>query len=221
MKSRRQTLRMMANGWKLCERVLLLLGVLLVGIYFGALLHGAVASRIAIWRFDNAQVEAASGHTAVPSLGDTDVSLWSSSRIQAYKQTLTMRFDPPSGVLRIPRLGFVAPIFEGTHDLILNRGLGWVLGTAQLGDTGNIGIAGHRDGFFRVLKDIEIGDSVDLVLQRRTLRYIVQSTEVVNPNDNGVLKATNQPELTLVTCYPFYFVGSAPQRFIVHTFLSK
>jgi sortase A len=209
------------NSSNLVERLLLLIGILLVGVYFGASLHGAVASRIAIWRFDHAQLRAAGGGAGIPVSNDTDVSLWSTGRIQAYKESLAMHFDPPNGVLRISRLGFVAPIFDGTDDLTLNRGLGRVVGTAELGDSGNIGIAGHRDGFFRVLKDIQVGDAIDIVLASRTIRYVVRSREIVNSSDNNVLKATNHPELTLVTCYPFYFVGSAPQRFIVHATPSR
>ena len=107
-------------------------------------------------------------------------------------------------------------MFEGTDDLVLNRGLGWIVGTARPGDTGNIGIAGHRDGFFRGLKDIAAGDTMELETQGRRATYVVDEIEIVTPEQVEVLKPRAAPAITLVTCYPFYFIGDAPRRFIVH-----
>ena len=146
------------------------------------------------------------------------MSLWSEKRIQAYKNSLSQHFSPPLAVLRISRFQLTVPVFEGTDDLTLNRGVGRIAGTAQPGELGNVGIAGHRDGFFRVLKDIQIGDLIELLVNNRTLVYKVRSVEIVDPSNTEVLQNADESELTLVTCYPFYFVGSAPQRFIVHAF---
>ena len=112
------------------------------------------------------------------------------------------------------------PVFDGTDDLTLNRGAGRIIGTARLGEPGNTGIAGHRDGFFRGLKDIAAGDKLDLVTLGRTERYTVTAIQITTPEDVSVLGPTDTPSLTLVTCYPFYFVGSAPQRFIVRATIS-
>jgi sortase A len=99
--------------------------------------------------------------------------------------------------------------------LVLNRGAGRITGTARPGEPGNIGIAGHRDGFFRALKDIAVGDSVTLDTGADLVAYVVESIKIVTPADVTVLARTTTPSLTLVTCYPFYFVGDAPHRYIV------
>jgi sortase A len=107
------------------------------------------------------------------------------------------------------------PVLEGTDDWTLNRAVGHIEDTATPGSSGNCGIAGHRDGFFRCLKDIANGDVLELEGRDRVDRYVVERTWIVDPEDVSVLDPTPAPSITLVTCYPFYFVGSAPQRFIV------
>jgi sortase A len=119
-------------------------------------------------------------------------------------------------VLEIDKVKIRVPVFEGTDDLTLNRGVGRIAGTAVPGVAGNIGIAGHRDGFFRGLKDIAVGDHIDLVMTTERTSYVVDQIEIVSPEDVAVLQPRATSSLTLVTCYPFYFVGDAPQRFIVH-----
>jgi len=154
----------------------------------------------------------AAGHleTARP-----DLSLWSPQRIQAWRDTLTRTGPAPLAVLRVPRIGLEVPVLEGTDDWTLNRGVGHIEDTASPGSDGNSGIAGHRDGFFRGLKDIQQGDSIELETLRGTELYRIERTWIVDPDDVSVLDPTRERSLTLVTCYPFYFVGSAPQRFIV------
>ena len=107
------------------------------------------------------------------------------------------------------------PVYDGTDDLTLNRGVGRIIGTARLGEEGNTGIAGHRDGFFRGLKDIAPGDTVELKLLSRVDQYVVENIQITSPEDVSVLQPTAKPSLTLVTCDPFYFAGSAPQSYIV------
>ena len=107
-------------------------------------------------------------------------------------------------------------MLPGTDDVTLNRGVGWIEGTAGPGSDGNFAVAGHRDGFFRSLKDIEIGDEISIEVLGGQLTYVVDELTVVDPTDVSVLNPRDTPSVTLVTCYPFYFVGSAPQRFIVH-----
>jgi sortase A len=107
------------------------------------------------------------------------------------------------------------PVLPGTDDLTLDRAVGHIEDTAQPGRDGNSGIAGHRDGFFRGLKDIAPGDAIELETLRGKGLYRVERTWVVDPEDVSVLDPTPTRALTLVTCYPFYFVGPAPQRFIV------
>ena len=118
-------------------------------------------------------------------------------------------------LLRIPKLGLEVPVLEGTDAITLNRGVGRIGGTAFPGQNGNIGIAGHRDGFFQGLKDIHAGDRIELLTAQRNDIYIVDRTVIVDPNDVSVLENGTAPALTLVTCYPFHYIGPAPRRFVV------
>ena len=128
--------------------------------------------------------------------------------------------DATLAVLRIPKIGVEVPVLEGTDNLTLNYAVGRIRGTARPGEGGNIGIAGHRDTFFRGLKDVSVGDSLQLQSSGKTAVYIVDRIRIVNPKDVGVLKPRSLPTLTLVTCYPFYFVGNAPKRYVVSATLA-
>jgi sortase A len=150
-----------------------------------------------------------------------DYSLWSEKRIHEYEVTLAEHFDEALGLLRISKINLEVPIFDGTDDRILNRGVGRIIGTAHIGQQGNLGIAGHRDGFFRGLKDVNVGDTIELDTSEGSQIYTIDSIKIVSPNDVSVLKSDSTTSLTLVTCYPFYFIGSAPQRYIVHASLSE
>ena len=119
------------------------------------------------------------------------------------------------GRVEIPRLGFKAIVLEGSDSGTLRVAVGRIPETADPGQKGNIVLAGHRDSFFRPLKGIRDGDEIQLVTPTGNNRYSVQWTEVVNPSDTQVLQPTRERSLTLVTCYPFHYIGPAPQRFIV------
>lgn len=149
-----------------------------------------------------------------------DQSLWSPQRIAAYAE-VAARSAVAQGLLRIPALGLEVPVYEGTSEESLNRGAGHIAGTAALGESGNAGVAGHRDGFFRRLKDARLEQIIFLDLPGRMLRYRVAELSLVDSTASGVLAPSKVPSLTLVTCYPFYYVGSAPQRFIVRAELDE
>ena len=119
------------------------------------------------------------------------------------------------GRIEIPRLGLSVIVAEGVDTLTLRRAAGHIPGTALPGQPGNVGIAGHRDRFFRPLRNIRRNDIITLTTLLGEYRYRVVSTKIVSPSDVGVLDPSANEILTLVTCYPFYFVGSAPSRFIV------
>jgi len=119
------------------------------------------------------------------------------------------------GSIAIPRLGLVATIIEGTDTTTLRRAVGHIPSTGLPGQAGNVGLAGHRDTFFRQLKDIRQNDIITLTTLGGEYRYRVVSTRVVVPTEVSVLNPAVNQVLTLVTCYPFYFIGSAPDRFIV------
>jgi LPXTG-site transpeptidase (sortase) family protein len=117
--------------------------------------------------------------------------------------------------LEAPTVQMNATVLEGSDDRTLDRGAGHIEDTPLPGQPGNIGIAGHRDTIFRPLKHIQIGDPLNLTTRDRIYHFRISSTSIVGPKDVHVLDPTNEPTLTLVTCYPFEFIGRAPRRFIV------
>jgi sortase A len=119
------------------------------------------------------------------------------------------------GRIEIPRLKFSAVIFEGIDDATLDRGVGHLAGTATPGERGNLVLAGHRDTFFRPLKKIREGDEINVTGPDGVSRYRVELTQIVAPEATEVLRSTGGSTLTLITCYPFRYIGNAPDRFIV------
>ena len=122
--------------------------------------------------------------------------------------------------LEVPSVKLATTVLEGTDDGTLSRGSGHIEDTPFPGQVGNVGIAGHRDTVFRPLRHIHLGDALNLTTVDRVYHYRISKTLIVDPNDVYVLDPTAQPTLTLVTCYPFEFVGHAPRRFIVHAELA-
>lgn len=120
------------------------------------------------------------------------------------------------GRIEIPRIGLRAVILEGVAQRTLALALGHIPGTAMPGATGNVGIAGHRDTFFRGLSGVQRGDKIVVTTLNTLYEYSVKSFEVVGPRETRVLDDSSEPTLTLVTCYPFHYIGPAPKRFIVH-----
>lgn len=123
------------------------------------------------------------------------------------------------GRIEIPRIGVTAIVREGTDDTTLALAVGHISGTPRPGEGGNMGLAGHRDSFFRPLQGIRVQDTIRVVTPTRSYQYAVDSIEVVAPEDTWVLDPTPGTTLTLVTCYPFTYVGHAPNRFIVRASL--
>jgi sortase A len=121
----------------------------------------------------------------------------------------------PLGEIELTRVGVTAMILEGTDDRTLRRAVGHVPGTPLPGQPGNVAIAGHRDTFFRALRNVRQNDEITLMTLRGSYRYRVDSISVVGPEATQVLDNTGGDFLTLVTCFPFYYVGPAPRRFIV------
>lgn len=201
-----------------------LIGAVLVAVWVAAWVHGNVMSRRDLDRFEAAREQMVQVATLeVPAdtnaEGPVDVSLWSPERVAEYQASLFDDLGLPLAVLHIPRLKIEVPVLEGTDDVTLNRGVGWIEGTAPPAGDGNCGLASHRDGFFRGLKDIHLGDEIEVNTLDGSFVYAVDELTIVDPSDVSVLEPREEPTLTLVTCYPFYFVGSAPQRFIVHASL--
>ena len=119
------------------------------------------------------------------------------------------------GRIEIPSLGLSAVVVEGVGRTSLRRGVGHIPGTALPGEAGNVGLSGHRDTFFRPLKDLRIKDEIQLTTLKGDFIYKVESLKIVEPSDVGVLATSHENVLTLVTCYPFFYIGAAPKRFVV------
>jgi sortase A len=195
----------------------------LLVFYLVARIHSLVMPKVDLWSFQAHELTSSSGaaRKTQSTTSKLDFGLWSEKRVREYRTALGMKLDPPLAVLTIPRIGVQVPVFDGTDDLTLNRGAGRISGTGRLGSSGNAAIAAHRDGFFRGLKDVREGDHIGLAVHGAALLYTVDSLKIVDPSDVSVLRTRVRPSLTLVTCYPFYFVGSAPQRYIVQATLAN
>ena len=225
------------RGRSIASWGLLILGLALVAVFLGARLEGEAGRRSELARFERAQAALADPPATLKrshhdsGLGDpgpeafvansVDQSLWSEDRIAAYQESLDHRFEPPLAVLRIPRIALEVPVLPGIDELTLNRAAGHIPGTPLPGQPGNVALAAHRDGFFRGLKDLELGDRLELETLVGTQGFVVTRLTVVAPADVHVLEPTPAPTLTLVTCYPFYFVGKAPRRYIVRAELDR
>jgi sortase A len=195
-----------------------LLGLGALAIWATIHVAGTLGARQDLQRFAElrtSRAEPTTRRAALPEAAAPDLALWDVKRVTAWQAALTRPAPPPLAILRIPSLRLEVAVLPGTDDFVLDRAVGYIEDTALPGTDGNSGIAGHRDGFFRGLKDIAVGDSIELETLTGRETYHVERTWIVNPEDVSVLDPTPVRSLTLVTCYPFYFVGSAPQRFIV------
>jgi sortase A len=195
----------------LAERAAWAIGIVCLGAWGVLQIDGARGARTELERFALLQAVAAQQQ----QVGEPDLSLWDEERIHAWRRSLDAPAAPPLGVLRIPKIRLEVAVLPGTDDFTLNRGVGHIEDTAAPGTDGNAGIAGHRDGFFRGLKDIGPDDAIELETLGKKEIYRVERTWIVLPEDVSVLDPTPKRSITLVTCYPFYHVGPAPQRFIV------
>jgi len=206
------------------------LGLVLIGVFIASLLHRELGSRSAMRDFKAAREAARAAPSPSPTVAPAptrvlpdslpvDTSLWAQGRIAKYNDSLTHDFAAPLAVLRIPKIDLEVPVLDGTDELTLNRAVGHIDGTATVETMGNLGIAGHRDGYFRGLKDVVVGDAIELETLTGTLRFVIEDISIVMPTDVHVLAPTERPTITLVGCYPFYYVGKAPQRYIVRATL--
>ena len=136
--------------------------------------------------------------------------------LQAHEAAIPLRHGEMIGRLEIPRVNVSVIVLEGSDSSVLDVAAGHIPGTALPGLSGNVVIAAHRDTFFHSLREIRPQDRLSFKTPVGIFEYAVESTEVVEPSDTGVLRQNTGEELTLVTCYPFNYIGSAPKRFIVH-----
>lgn len=229
---------------RLAERLLLVAGGACLLVYGGARLHARTAQARAERRFAEAMTAAAvaaGADLAVPppsclsGSGEQDAaaaasawqstlrttpvadqSTWDPERRRLHAQAIAaLSPDAVLGRLDIPSIRVSVFVLPGTDAFSLNGGVGHIPGTAQPGEPGNVGLAGHRDGFFRGLGGVAAGDVMTLTTPRGTADYRVEWTRIVDPADVDVLAGCGADALTLVTCYPFRIVGHAPKRYIV------
>jgi sortase A len=164
----------------------------------GAAAYAGIYQRYQSWKFEQ--------EVAAPKVINAGI----------VEEAVDLREGDLVGKLEVPRIGISVMVLQGMEKDTLIAGAGHVPGTPLPGAEGNVAIAAHRDTFFRELERILPGDSIQVATVRRTYEYVVDSTEIVDPEDTRVMESRARPELTLITCYPFYFVGAAPRRFIVH-----
>jgi sortase A len=208
------------SAWDWLERILLLAGIVCLGIWLWSWLDTRMfeAQQNEILE----QTLADRRPAAIPGASAAGVPASETDALSSFHRTEKRLESPPPdegellGRIRIPRLDVTAVVVEGVGKRTLRRAAGHIPATALPSeDQGNVGIAAHRDSFFRGLKDIRKNDTIELTTLDGTRRYQVEWTKIVEPDDTSVLAATSEPALTLVTCYPFYYVGSAPKRFVV------
>jgi sortase A len=206
-------------GW--LEAMLFISGVVLLGVFFQARASSGQQREEGVQAFLDAGTgqsrtqQAPDGEAKIVQVRAPDQELWNAKRIKDYEDSLKLVKELPLAILTIDKLNIQVPVYNGTEEVNLNRGVGRIKGTARIDGEGNLGIAGHRDGFFRPLKDIVVGDSMELLTTTGVVNYKVTSIIIVDPIDISVLAPTKKTIITLVTCYPFYFVGHAPKRYIV------
>ena len=192
---------------RLLEAACWTVGAAMLFVYGAARLHGEAGRRQAIADFTLAAwIEAGTGPSP---RGAVTVGRG------AHEIGPATQAAPARALLRIPRLGLEVPVFADGSAHNLNRGAGLVDPPVPADGSGNIAIAAHRDGYFRPLRLAEVGDVVELEGIGPPRRYRIESLKVVEPTDLSPLAATPGPALTLITCYPFWFAGNAPQRYIV------
>jgi sortase A len=206
-------------GW--LEALLFISGVALLGVFFQARASSEQQREEGVQAFLKAGAgqpraqQVLDGDAKIVQLRAPNQELWNAKRIKDYEDSFELVKELPLAILTIEKFDIQVPVYNGTEEVNLNRGVGRIKGTARIDGKGNLGIAGHRDGFFRPLKDIVVGDSMELLTTTGVVIYKVTSIVIVDPDDVSVLAPTEKNTITLVTCYPFYYVGHAPKRYIV------
>jgi len=199
------------------HRLFFLIGILALGYVGFALVDAKVYQAYQGWRFqqdlEGLKPPVSSGeYLSLPRFPPT---LANADRANAESLRMAGREGSPLGRIEINAIGLKVMILEGIEDETLRRAVGHIPGTSLPGQEGNVAIAGHRDTFFRGLRNIQKDDEITLTTLNGSHRYRVDSTKIVEPEDIGVLDDSDDAILTLVTCYPFDLVGPAPKRFIV------
>lgn len=193
------------------------IGLLLIAFYFGSTLRYESERRDGIELFTQAQAAANASNAPLSEIPNPAqiVDQQVEQQEAAGKSETAENELLPVALLRMPGVDLEVPVYGDISERNLSRGAGWIPGTALPNDGGNMAIAAHRDQYFRALKDVAVGDLLELESMSGPRSYKVTSLTIVEPEDLWPLDPADVATVTLVTCYPFYFVGSAPQRYIV------
>lgn len=214
-----------AHRW--IERSLFLIGIVCLGIWVYAFVDARLTQRREEQHLEEALRQKSLHTTSTPApsspkaqqgstpAAETDALGSFQKQDEAFAPEAALEEGALIGRIEIPSVGVSAIVLHGIGSKTLRRGVGHIPGTPLPQHGGNFGLAGHRDSFFRALKDIRQNDTIELTTLDGTFEYKVEWTKIVAPEDTYVLADKGSPALTLVTCYPFYYVGSAPKRFIV------
>ena len=190
------------------ERGLLTLGIACLGYY------GYVSAETALYQaYEDRELDKVLASVTAPEAPGAPTGV-APARVGPAPRSTIGRID-------IPRLGVSAVVRAGSDARTLRLAVGHIAGTSLPGEPGNVGLAAHRDTFFRRLRDIRPDDEIIVTTPEGTFRYSVSGTKIVSPTDVWVLDATERPALTLVTCYPFSYIGRAPQRFAVRAISNR
>lgn len=217
------------------ERTCWVAGISLFAVYFGVRIDGEMQRRQAVASFVASSPPARSAARVITAgraersnprraYREPGMAHWSRGRKNSYGRAAGFADrtpDLPVAILRIPSVDLEVPVYAVLDERNLNRGAALVKGTTPPDGTGNTAIAAHRDGYFRALEHVVLGDLLTVQTLSRLRKYRVTELEIVKPENTAPLRATALPVVTLVTCYPFYFVGGAPRRYIVRAVAMK
>lgn len=198
-------------------------GILALGYAGFALLDARLYQAHQTLRFQQAlkSLRPAIGNGEHPDFAPSPTALAEADHVRTESFDTSGRERSPWGRIEISTIGLAAMILEGIEEKTLRRAVGHFPGTALPGQPGNVALAGHRDTFFSALRNIRKDDEITLETLNGSYRYRVESAKMVDPEDTEVLDDSDDAVLTLVTCYPFAFVGSAPKRFVVRAILLR
>lgn len=205
--NKRQALRTVGD-------IMVVVGLFLLGFYCLARTESLVASQMAMHNFmRRIRPSARSGRNDF----QLEASAMAQFRAQDRSNGGVVPKVAPFAILRIRRLNLQVPVFDGTDEITLNHGAGRIRAP---GREENMVIAGHRDSFFRDLKDVHLGDTIELLTVNSITTYLIDKIRVTQPDDPSVFAPTQTMTVTLITCYPFHFIGAAPKRYIVSASLA-
>jgi len=212
------------RGGRILGNVFLVIGILCLAVWCFSYFSREIFQAWDSWQFDHSAVTSQESRSSAEGTSPSDPAILSGPNRQnpsdlarapgKIDSARTAPGDATIGRISIPRLRLTAMVREGVDDWTLNRAVGHIPSTPLPGEVGNVAVAGHRDTFFRGLKDLNVNDTIYFTTSSGDYEYQVESLKIVEPENVGVLAPDGTNSLTIVTCYPFHYIGNAPKRFI-------